>query len=456
MSCLLDFNKKNIPLRDYQIKAIEIANIHSRYAFYFDTGVGKTRTACAIIKKDFEEHFGERFWIVITPKTVIPSWIKELELWDLPYYIISSDYLKGSIGKKFLKGEKKQKYLDRWQQETRKILLINPELLIRNEITQCDCIVVDESSIMQYPDSKQTLKILGLSFKADKIYLLSGSPAPNDPIYLWAQARVLQAYNQKWRTWAASFGVQDRYFRWHSRQSLVSQIFGIMQPYCWYLSKKEVLNLAEPTVVIKDFYSSTNCEAALEDLASKDKKELKNTLIKLRTLASGFAYINENEDSEITEEKIEYSKNTEVYDTDRLDTLLELIESYGNKKLVIWYQFIYSYQKIKEMLDKKGIKFTEVPEEFVENPDIQIFLSHPRSCGKGVDGMQKVCSDMIFYELSFSYDEYYQSLSRLHRFGQENPVIINILVNKSSIDEWIIKAIEKKANFLDYLIDNLS
>lgn len=454
-SSLFDFNEKQIPLREIQKRAIEIAHIQSHFGFYFDTGTGKTRTACSIIKKDLSEHWGKRVWVVITPKTVIPSWIRELLLWDLPFYTLSQEYLRPKNGFDLLVGFTKKKYFAYWEQQERKILVINPELLIRKEIKDVDGVVVDESSIMQYPQSKQTRKVLEFSFSADKLYLLSANPAPNDPIYLWAQAYSVKATNARWKEWAEKYGYMDQYYRWHAHKNKIQEIMKVMGNYCWYVSKKEVLTLSDPTVIKDEFYSETKSDVALDDLATKDKKELKNILIKLRTLSSGFAYINDIENEEDLENE-KYIKNIEVYDQDRLDSLSDIVDSYAGKKIIIWYQFIFSRDQIKKMLSDKNIKFTESPEEFIKKPDILVFLSHPRSCGKGVDGLQNVCSDMIFYELSFSYDEYYQSLSRLHRSGQENPVVVHILVNKGSIDEFILQAIEQKANFLDFLIEGFS
>lgn len=446
-------NPKNIPLRECQIKAIQIAHFFPRYAFYFDTGVGKTRTACSIIFKDLNEHFGNRFWLVVTPKTVIPSWIRELQLWDLPFYTIVKDLLKEKEYFNLLNGERMSAYLQRWEKKEKKILILNPEILIRTSLNNVDGLVVDESSIMQYPFSKQTKALLKLSESVDKVYLFSGSPAPNDPIYLWAQAKAIGATQNTWHYWAKKYGEQDRYWKWYSNQKTKPLIFESMKDHCWYLSKKEVLTLQEPTVIIKEFSSPTNGRPILRELENKSSKEIKNELMKLRTLSSGFAY--EEEFDEEDEKKVINTKSI-FYDNCRLEMLEEVLEEYGNKKLIIWYQFIYSREKIKKMLKDKKIPYTEVPEEFIASEEKRIFLSHPRSCGKGVDGLQTVCSDMIFYEISFSYDEYYQAVSRLHRSGQENPVVINILINKWKIDEYVWKALEKKANFLEFLITQFS
>lgn len=73
--------------------------------------------------------------------------------------------------------------------------------------------------------------------------------------------------------------------------------------------------------------------------------------------------------------------------------------------------------------------------------EIQVLISKPKIFGYGMN-FQK-CHNMIFCGLTYSYENYYQAVRRIYRFGQKNEVNVDIVIG--STEEHILKTIQEKA-----------
>jgi len=418
------------PLREYQKTAIfEIAKYSRRYAFYFDTGTGKTRTACGIVRNY------PGMWAIVTPRSVFPAWIEELSLWGEQCWTPVSYFHKKRWSSKIsstLNG---------------RVVLLTPQTLVRSPevLRGIDCLVVDESSLLCNPKAKIT-KIVTRQ-KWDRVYLLSGNPSPQGQFWLWGQAFLLGATNQTWWQWANNYGIQIQIpgkhgGPWRLRPGAGEQILEQMQPFSWYIDKKTVLNLEDPTIIDRFFEpesSSPKWDALLDWVREH------GDLMRIREIASGFLYTD---------------KDGAVFrgDDSRIDALMELLEELRGRRVVVWCQFRAFRVEVIAKIKESGRVVYEKPEDFcLDATGEGIFVSHPRSAGYGTDGMQKICSEMVFAEASFSYDEFFQSLSRLHRSGQESPVVVyRLRANGSEIEDRMWAAVEKKSSLLEELKEALS
>jgi SNF2 family DNA or RNA helicase len=83
-------------------------------------------------------------------------------------------------------------------------------------------------------------------------------------------------------------------------------------------------------------------------------------------------------------------------------------------------------------------------DEFCNSDKVRVFIGNIQSAGTGLDGLQKVCSRCYLAEPDWVPAQNEQAVSRLDRFGQENPVTAEIFVAPGSISEKIlIRALEK-------------
>lgn len=426
----------SVPLRNYQHAAIyETAAAHGRYAFYYDTGVGKTRVGAGIIAT-----YPGR-WCVVTPRSVFPAWFDELERWGVPCWTPVCHY------------HKKQ-----WRQKVSPepnggVLLVTPQTLALDRHWKhlrpyIGALVVDESSVLCNPKAKITRRLWGIRNSLERVYLLSGSPSPQGPLWLWGQAELLGVHVGGWWRWANEFGTQIQIpgrkgGPWRLRPGAEARILRVLAPVAEYVKKDEVLSLADPQVIDRVFASQAKTptwEQFVEEYAKKGHIMLR------REIASGFAYT--------------VAEGGEVEaiwgNPARIEAGLELVAELDGRNVVLWVQFRATMARLLEELPALGCEVYTDPQAFISGSGWRVLVSHPRSAGYGTDGLQHVASDMVFVEGSFSYDEYYQSLSRLHRSGQAHPVCIyRLRAAGSDVEDAMWGAVERKMTFAQALQEAL-
>ena len=84
-------------------------------------------------------------------------------------------------------------------------------------------------------------------------------------------------------------------------------------------------------------------------------------------------------------------------------------------------------------------------------------LAHPQSGGIGINLQCNAgqTAQTIWYDLPWSSENYIQANARIYRQGQEKPVIIHHLCVEKSIDDQVIKVLDKKITIQDALMESL-
>jgi SNF2 family DNA or RNA helicase len=76
---------------------------------------------------------------------------------------------------------------------------------------------------------------------------------------------------------------------------------------------------------------------------------------------------------------------------------------------------------------------------------VRALVAHPAAVGFGLN-LQTGGRHVIFFGLPWSLEQYQQSIARLHRQGQEMPVIVHRLLVMSSMDERVRTALDGKSD----------
>ena len=84
---------------------------------------------------------------------------------------------------------------------------------------------------------------------------------------------------------------------------------------------------------------------------------------------------------------------------------------------------------------------------FIEDPNCRVIILNIVSGGTGLDGLQKVCSRVIFFESDWTPAGNDQAIARVERMGQTSPVLVDMLMALGGIEEYIFrKVIAKRKN----------
>lgn len=82
----------------------------------------------------------------------------------------------------------------------------------------------------------------------------------------------------------------------------------------------------------------------------------------------------------------------------------------------------------------------------------KMLIAQILSVGTGVDGLQDVCSNAIFVELSTNPTDHLQAEDRLHRSGQHDPVNIYYLLAEDTIQELMMEALDIQLKAFDTVV----
>jgi hypothetical protein len=86
---------------------------------------------------------------------------------------------------------------------------------------------------------------------------------------------------------------------------------------------------------------------------------------------------------------------------------------------------------------------------FAENK-IRVLITKPKGAGFGLNDQN--CAHTTFFP-SHSYEQYYQGIRRMWRFGQTRPVVVDIITTKGELD--VLKNLQRKATQADQMFSNL-
>ena len=138
---------------------------------------------------------------------------------------------------------------------------------------------------------------------------------------------------------------------------------------------------------------------------------------------------------------IESTKDYAVTDESKVNYILN---TFKGLKFAVFYKFKAERLAIIEGAEKRGLKWTESPEEFQSNEDI-IFLSQFVSGREGVNLSTADC--LVCYNIDFSAVTYFQVRARLQSKDRVDPAKVHWIFAKDGIEERIYKAVCNKENY---------
>ncbi|WP_329142823.1 DEAD/DEAH box helicase [Streptomyces sp. NBC_01456] len=174
---------------------------------------------------------------------------------------------------------------------------------------------------------------------------------------------------------------------------------------------------------------------------------------KLMQFASGTLYTADPDDPAT---KGQY----EVIHDKKLEMAEYLVRNNGGEPVLIAYHFKSDKEQLlarfkKAAIDVQAFDGSRAMVGRWNAGQIPVMLLHPASAGHGLN-LQHGGSTMIWYTLPFSLEHYMQTNGRLHRPGQQRPVIIHRLIAKGTQDERIPSVLAGKQQVQDDLIQAVS
>lgn len=436
-------------LHSYQKYGVDFIINHPIAGLLLDLGLGKTVTTLTAIEELMYDRFEISRVLVIAPLRVgLSVWKQECEKWE------HLQKLKCSVAIG-TESERKKALND-----DADIYIINREnvewLISKSGVPfNFDMIVIDELSSFKSHQSKRFKALRKIRPKVKRIVGLTGTPAPNSLMDLWAEINILDMGERLGRFITR---YREAYFRpdkmngsivysYKPLENAENDIYDKISDICISMKAADYLKMPD------------RVDNVIPVEMSKSEKELYNKMKNEMVVPIADAYIDAVNAAALSNKLLQMA-NGAVYDENgdvkeihqrKLYALEDLIESSNGKPVLVFYNFKHDKDRISEKFNAREIKNEKDIRDWNDGK-IQIALAHPASTGHGLN-LQAGGSTIIWFGLTWSLELYQQANARLYRQGQSNTVVIHHIVTKGTIDEDVIKAIKKKGKTQDDLIN---
>lgn len=426
---------------NYQRLATEFITSRDEAAIFLGMGLGKSVIALTAIWQLLLDYFLVTRVLVIAPLRVArDTWPQEAAKWD---------HLEG-LSLAVAVGSKAER-LDALAKGAM-VTVINREnvpwlVAHYGKAWPFDMIVIDELSSFKNHRAKRFTALVKMRPYVSRWVGLTGTPAANGLMDLWAQFRLLDGgqrlgryitrFRDRWFVPDKRGGMQV--FTYKPRAGAEDEIYEAISDMTLSMRTTDHLTLPELTLTTTRVKLADKERAVYEQLKQDLVIELNGQVIdaanaavlsgKLLQLASGAIY-DENGDAIVVHGA-------------KLDALEDLVEAANGQNLLVAYWYKHDLQRIIERFpDARPLK-TSTDIEAWNNSEIQIGLIHPASAGHGLN-LQVGGHLLIWFSLTWSLELYQQANARLYRQGQTQPVTITHLAAEGTLDEAVLKALDTK------------
>ena len=322
-----------------------------------------------------------------------------------------------------------------------------------------DMVILDESSSFKNGQSKRFKALKLVRSRIRRIVELTGTPASNGLEDLWAQIYLLDGGARLGTTIGA---YRDRYFvpgrrnqttifNYEPKEGSFEMIKQAISDLCISMKASDYLTL--PKVISNDI------PVALDAKARKAYEQLEMELllqVDEETITAGSAGVLTGKLLQLCNGAIysEEKKAVPIHDC-KIDAFLELVEQLNGQHALVFYNFQHDRDRLLDALASTKLRvrvYSQAKDEIDWNAgEIDILLAHPASCGYGLN-LQQGGHHAIWFGLTWSLEQYEQANKRLHRQGQEYPVLIHHLVVQGGMDESVIEALKNKGDMQNALM----
>lgn len=444
---------------EYQRTAMRWILDNPRCGLFLDMGLGKTVSTLTAVQQMIDDCEVSRVLVVAPKKVAETTWSTEAEKWDHLQDLKVVKVLGTEKQRCAALAEKADVYVTGRDNFVWLVGKYGGQLPF-------DVLVIDELTSFKSSKSERfkAMRIAAPSVK--RVIGLTGTPAPNGLIDLWAQ---MYCIDQGERLGKSVSKYRETYFETHKCNNIVVRcdvkkgceqiIRDKIADICLSMQAKDYLQLpdlithtatVELTPKVREAYERFEREKVLE-FKTEHGQEPANVLAqsaaglmnKLAQFANGAVYDDSMQVHEVHSEK--------------LDRLAEIVEAANGNSVLVFYQYKHDVTRIAAKL--KGYRVRAYQGEKDLNDwnagQIDVLLAHPASTAYGLN-MQQGGHYIVWFGTGWNLEHYQQANARLHRQGQQHPVQVYKLICAGTVDEKASAALEGKKGVQQSLLDSLN
>jgi SNF2 family DNA or RNA helicase len=294
-----------------------------------------------------------------------------------------------------------------------------------------DLVIVDEASMFRNSKTRKYKALARLASRSDiRLWLMTGTPCPNDPTDAWALAKLVSPDRvpKFFGGFQRQTMVQITQFKWVPNASAYTIAFAAMQPAVRF-KKADCLDLPPVTQQDRQCDLTKDQRRAFDELKTTMQAEAKagekvtavnaaDKIGKLRQILCGAIKV---DDDYVT---LDHGP--------RLQVLLDCIAEASAKVLIV-APFKGIVRALEEEISKHytvGVLNGDVSpgardriiRDFKSQDDPHVLLCHPKVMSHGLNLTE--ADTLIFYAPIYSNDEFQQVTERFNRAGQTRKMTI--------------------------------
>lgn len=434
-------------LHDYQLSGVKNIIDNPFYALWLDLGCGKTLTSITAVV-DLSDSMQINKVLIIAPlRVAATTWHKEIERWEHTKHLTYSICI----------GSQKKRLESLMQNAD--VYIINREnvkWLVEHYKSKWpfDMVIIDEASSFKSTKSQRWKALRKVRPYIDRMLSLTGTPAPNGLMDLYAQIYLLDAGERLGRNMSA---FKSRYFesdymgyKYTIKKGAEQEIYKKLEDITMVLKAEDYLQLPDRIDLSAPVRLPAKLQSQYDELEKEFITEIENTEIavfnaaalanKLLQFCNGTMYTDEH-------------KNWIELHSLKLDALQDIVDDNQGENILVAYNYKTDLERLKKrfpdavVLDKEGLAVDKW-----NKGEIKMLLAHPASAGHGLN-LQHGGSLIVWFGLNWSLELVQQFNGRLHRQGQTKPVRIISIVCEGCIDNKVMEAIKNKAKTQDDLLN---
>jgi SWI/SNF-related matrix-associated actin-dependent regulator 1 of chromatin subfamily A len=364
-------------------------------------------------------------------------------------------------------------------------LATNPKILAQLKAVRWCVIVLDEAHYLKERSAQRTKAIYGhnsrspgLAAHTDRIWRLTGTPAPNDFSELWTHLKSAGATTDAYWDFTYRFctGFESDYgFRITGSKNL-PELKALLAPLMLRRKKTDVLKdlppisysevVVERSKVDVDLFFSEYIRGdrrAYNERLVSDDRTLRDALAKIQTIgARGQSVVQDRLRvlEGLATNLVALRRYIAVAKTPRVcEIIAEELASDPTMKIVIFAVHVDAIKSAQAALKRFGAvtlyggtppeKKQSHVDRFMTDPKCRVFIGNVIAAGTGIT-LTSAC-EVAFLEADWVPANNAQAAMRCHRIGQERPVRVRFFSCEGSVDEQVQTTLMKKTRELSKL-----
>lgn len=435
----------------YQLDAVEAVKDLEYAALFHEQGLGKTKIAIDLLLHWLTEQSLDTV-MIITKRALVENWRQEF---------VSHTHLKPSV----LSQDRKHNFFV--LNSPARVILGHFEV-VRSEQKRLEMflktrrvgVILDEAQKIKNPLAAITRAFHDLRDGFQRRVIMTGTPVANRPDDIWSQIYFLdggRALGEDFEAFRSNLSLDNELHLDVERQKDLAEALGSVFARLRKFSIRETksstgIELPDKIVRTVSTYMAP-LQAKLYDtyreqaraevmqnglLTEDDAEAVLKRLLRLVQVTSNPALVDDSY-------KEEPGKFSELYRLVRDATE-------DGSKVIVWTSFVQNAEWLCHRLGEFGAVRVhgELPietrnraiEDFKNQDSVSVLIATPGAAKEGLT--LTVANHAIYYDRTFSLDDYLQSQDRIHRISQKKDCYIWNLICEDTIDSWVDSLLQAK------------